>query len=225
MLRRKEFYLASPEKGENEMNKCLCCHICNSHLVSEGLSNEERGEINGERLILSTDDLIQISIEYYPQFTNPYKLLPFNDDLSESVQSSDSSNQRRYLLCKGGMRVLHLKKLIRHKYGLSEKDEVDFFYKQELLRDDYSIIDLAYIYSWRRVCGETFCLFVRLTRIFFSAHSNSTVLHYHRAKQKSKRLSASFQRKSQCFTGIVLSQKTDSTETVFPNAAHPCQKD
>lgn len=49
------------------------------------------------------------------------------------------------------MRVLHLKKFIKNKYDLNDKDEVDLFYKQELLRDEYSIIDLAYIYSWRRV--------------------------------------------------------------------------
>lgn len=129
------------------------------------MSNEEKGEIFGERLILSTDDNIQLTIEYFPEVTNPYKLLPFKTDNKESNEQSSHStngsngtksderiNQRRYLMCKAGMRVLQLKKFIRYKYELDSKIEVDFFYKHELLKDDYTIMDLAYIYSWRRVC-------------------------------------------------------------------------
>ncbi|KAJ6224017.1 hypothetical protein RDWZM_002562 [Blomia tropicalis] len=144
MNRRKEFYAKHP-----------------GHTF--GLSNEEKGEIFGERLILSTDDNIQLTIEYFPEVTNPYKLLPFKTDNKESNEQSSHStngsngtksderiNQRRYLMCKAGMRVLQLKKFIRYKYELDSKIEVDFFYKHELLKDDYTIMDLAYIYSWRR---------------------------------------------------------------------------
>ncbi|KPM09221.1 RING finger containing protein [Sarcoptes scabiei] len=130
MMRRKEYFMRYPEKAS-------------------GLSNEEKGEMNGERLILSTDDYVQITIEYFPEVTNPYKLLPFNNNENLEIQL-DNLNQRRYLLCKAGMRVLHLKKFIRSKYELESNVPVDFFYKHELLEDNYTIMDLAYIYSWRR---------------------------------------------------------------------------
>ncbi|OTF74425.1 RING finger containing protein, partial [Euroglyphus maynei] len=107
--------------------------------------------INGERLILSNDDQIQITIEYFPEVSNPFPLLPFNNDENSNVKLTNL-NQRRYLLVKSGMRVLHLKKFIQYKYELDPSIQVDFFYKHERLKDDYTIMDVAYIYSWRRVC-------------------------------------------------------------------------
>ncbi|XP_075590928.1 uncharacterized protein LOC124490771 isoform X1 [Dermatophagoides farinae] len=132
MNRRKEFYRRHPDKAI-------------------GLSNEEKGEINGERLILSNDDQIQITIEYFPEVSNPFPLLPFNNDENSNITKLTNLNQRRYLLVKSGMRVLHLKKFIQYKYELDPSIQVDFFFKHERLKDDYTIMDVAYIYSWRRV--------------------------------------------------------------------------
>nr|XP_046909279.1 polycomb group protein Psc-like [Dermatophagoides farinae] len=131
MNRRKEFYRRHPDKAI-------------------GLSNEEKGEINGERLILSNDDQIQITIEYFPEVSNPFPLLPFNNDENSNITKLTNLNQRRYLLVKSGMRVLHLKKFIQYKYELDPSIQVDFFFKHERLKDDYTIMDVAYIYSWRR---------------------------------------------------------------------------
>lgn len=117
-----------------------------------GLSNEQKGEIHMERMILSTDDSIQLTIEYFPEVSYPFKLLPFKNDENQREQMLPGNiTQRRYLLCKAGMKVLHLIKFIRYKYDLDAKIKVDFFYKQELLREDLTIMDLAYIYTWGRV--------------------------------------------------------------------------
>lgn len=129
MSRRREFYHRFPEKAI-------------------GLTNEQKGEINGERMILSDDELIQVSIEYFPETSNPYKLVPFkNDNIPTQLPSM---NKLRYLLCNARMKVLHLKKFIRNKYELDQAIQVDLFYKHELLNDDYTMMDLAYIYSCKR---------------------------------------------------------------------------
>lgn len=142
-----------------------------------GLSNEEKGEINGERLILSNDDQIQITIEYFPEVSNPFPLLPFNNNDENSTIKLTNLNQRRYLLVKSGMRVLHLKKFIQYKYELDQSIQVDFFYKHERLKDDYTIMDVAYIYSWRRVCIFCFFYFVCFIKFFpFTEYSNTIIL-------------------------------------------------
>lgn len=141
------------------------------------MSGEERGEFFGERIIYSDDDIIPLSIEYLPQVIN-YSYLPLDSSSSASVapglkdtSTGTTSNsvpnvldmvetpaackeemsQRRYLRCPAAVRVEHLKKLIRNKYDLKYYHDVELFFKHDLLDDDYSIVDLAYIYSWRRV--------------------------------------------------------------------------
>ncbi|KAL1430088.1 hypothetical protein MTO96_015567 [Rhipicephalus appendiculatus] len=89
-------------------------------------SSEGRGDVrNVERLIFNRDDMISVSLEY--------------------------SARRRYLLCPGGFTVGHLKKFLRAKFGLSKNHEVDVMYMHDHLLDEYSLMDLAYIYSWRRL--------------------------------------------------------------------------
>lgn len=45
----------------------------------------------------------------------------------------------------------HLKKLIRAKYDLSENHRVDILYNQDCLSSSLTLIDIAYIYLWKRV--------------------------------------------------------------------------
>ncbi|CAM6031369.1 unnamed protein product, partial [Sphagnum compactum] len=136
MNRRKEFYSKEPENAI-------------------GLSNEERGEMSGERLIFTPEDSICLSIEYFPQVIS-YSLLPFSKCLSngalncETSNDNNNNNQRRYLRCEGGMRVLHLKKWLKLKYDVKDDNIIEIMYKHDPLFDDYTMMDLAYIYSWRR---------------------------------------------------------------------------
>ena len=47
--------------------------------------------------------------------------------------------------------IYHLKKLIRNKFDLDpERYSVEMFYRHDQLEDEFTILDLAYIYSWKR---------------------------------------------------------------------------
>ncbi|CAG2166299.1 unnamed protein product, partial [Oppiella nova] len=160
MTRRKEFY--SKETDSETVR----------------LSNEEKGEMSGERLIFTPEDHIYLSVEYFPQYIS-HSLQPFSMNLSNGALnclkvpevvpngsadsaanggttsggsgSSGDDSQRRYLKCEGGMRVLHLKKWLKLKYDLKDHNDIEVLYKHDPLLDDYTMIDLAYIYSWRRI--------------------------------------------------------------------------
>jgi polycomb group RING finger protein 4 len=59
---------------------------------------------------------------------------------------------RRFLQCPGSLTVHHLKKFIMRKYGLVESSFlVDVIYKDDLLPEDLTLVDVAYSYDWRKV--------------------------------------------------------------------------
>lgn len=57
---------------------------------------------------------------------------------------------RRYLQCPAAFTIGHLKKFIRMKFNLCDRYQIDLFHTDEALRETYSLMDIAYIYSWRR---------------------------------------------------------------------------
>ena len=65
-------------------------------------------------------------------------------------QDQDNQN-RRFLQCPGSVTVAHIKKLIMTKYGLDQTFLVDVIYKEDLLPEDQTLIDVAYSYNWRKV--------------------------------------------------------------------------
>ncbi|KAJ3653108.1 hypothetical protein Zmor_019025 [Zophobas morio] len=56
----------------------------------------------------------------------------------------------RYLRCPAAVSVGHLQKLIRAKYGLFDNHHVDILYNQDCLNSTLTLMDVAYIYSWKR---------------------------------------------------------------------------
>lgn len=58
----------------------------------------------------------------------------------------------RYIRCSSAVSVAHLKKLIHAKYELTDQHKVDVFFKEDNLDSALTLIDVAYIYSWKRVC-------------------------------------------------------------------------
>ncbi|XP_064214617.1 polycomb group protein Psc isoform X2 [Tribolium castaneum] len=56
----------------------------------------------------------------------------------------------RYLRCPAAVTIGHLQKLIRAKYGLSDNHHVDILYNQDCLNSTLTLIDVSYIYSWKR---------------------------------------------------------------------------
>jgi polycomb group RING finger protein 4 len=140
MRRRREFYHSNSEASAN-------------------LTNEEKGELRGERLIFCPDDIFYLSIEYLPEVFS-YTYIPLirsttvvgsnGFPVNNNGCDTNKHSQRRYFRCKGSMKVRHLKKLLQMKYELKDNTDIDLLYKHDFLADDYSMVDLAYIYSWRR---------------------------------------------------------------------------
>ena len=59
---------------------------------------------------------------------------------------------RRFLQCPGSVTIHHLKKFIMTKYGLLDSSFlVDLIYRDDLLPEDLTLIDIAYSYDWRKV--------------------------------------------------------------------------
>ena len=91
--------------------------FCSLLLAAAHLStSEEKGEINGERIIFSKDDIISLSIEYLPQDISSYFYIPLIKSTTKlgpngyPLNGCDDHNQRRYLSCEGAMKVYHLKR-------------------------------------------------------------------------------------------------------------------
>lgn len=123
---RREFYAKHPE-------------VC-----SQTMSPEARGEPI-ESHIYSPDESLSLSLEYF----NPH-----TKDLSEVNAIMDGAQKpilRRYFRCPAAVTIFHLQKLIRAKYGLSDANRVDIMYKEEQLCSSYTLMDIMYIYHWRRV--------------------------------------------------------------------------
>lgn len=58
---------------------------------------------------------------------------------------------KRYLRCPAAVTIAHLQKLIRAKYGLSPEHRVDIMHMDDTLNEEFTLMDVAYIYRWRRV--------------------------------------------------------------------------
>ena len=73
------------------------------------------------------------------------------DELRKEDVSGAENPNRRFLQCPGSFTVHHLKKFIFTKYGLDQGFLVDVIYKEDLLPEDQTLIDIAYSYNWRKV--------------------------------------------------------------------------
>ncbi|KAL3832222.1 hypothetical protein ACJMK2_023882 [Sinanodonta woodiana] len=124
MRRRRSYYKVKIESGE----------------VKESSVNVK--ETQGERVIYSKDEKISLALQLSSDGTPPYK--------PGKTEQKTESVDRRYLLCPGSITVGHLKKFLRMKYNLCDRFQIDVFHTDEALSDTYTLIDIAYIYLWRR---------------------------------------------------------------------------
>lgn len=121
MTRRREYYKDSPTIRSAEI----------------------RQQQQRHRVIFSADEMFSVCLQFCPDG----KVQP---PVVKRGRKSTKNNDRRYLLCPAGTTMIHLKKFIRLKFSLSEQYQVDLFHAQGNLRDNYSLMDVAYIYSWKR---------------------------------------------------------------------------
>ncbi|XP_057667935.1 polycomb group protein Psc-like [Diorhabda carinulata] len=169
MTRRKQYYQQYPQ-------------------IAARVSPEERGE-DTERTIFNPQDCISLSMEYVSSDSSPgaIKLPGIKNDVDKNDEISIEDNQthmKRYLQCPGMCRVDVLKKFVRNKYNVDTSlFYIDILYKRVPLPDHYTLIDIAYIYSWKR--NEPMKFFFRITDLnkvserfdyFDSKNTNETLV-------------------------------------------------
>lgn len=129
MKRRRDFY-GSRSKGDKTT-----------------LTPEERGELDDSskgRVIFSPDEAISLSLEYKHLSSKGEKCK------TEKQDPSFKEPPKRYLNCPAAVTIALLQKFLRMKYSIGAKSRIDIFYMNEVLWSKYTLMDVAYIYSWRR---------------------------------------------------------------------------
>ncbi|XP_037926442.1 polycomb group protein Psc-like isoform X1 [Hermetia illucens] len=120
LLRKRAFYSTRPEEAKLA-------------------TPEQRGD-DTEHLIFGPTDNMSLSLEYA--------------DIEE-LADEDASDLRKpkYLQCPANFTVAHLKKFVFGKYGIDQsRFTMDIMYKVKtiVLADHYKMMDVAYIYTWKR---------------------------------------------------------------------------
>ncbi|KAF8571091.1 hypothetical protein P879_02436 [Paragonimus westermani] len=143
-------YKLIPNLFEREMSCRREFYEEHPHPEVRSLSPEKKGEITLNAYVLQEEEHISIELEYW-QPTGKQQL---SSDSSHTETSSTVLNhQSTYLLCPPDVTVAHLEKLIRLKFGLEPNDHkvAMFFTTDDLFNSDYTLSDLACLYSWRRL--------------------------------------------------------------------------
>eukprot|EP00058_Branchiostoma_floridae_P013968 XP_002599456.1 hypothetical protein BRAFLDRAFT_223875 [Branchiostoma floridae] len=106
-------------------------------------SSEERGEVE-DLQIYTPDEHISLSLEYYRE--------PEKQDTSPKSDGKRKNGEtdKRFLNCPAAVTVSHLRKFVRNKLDVPPIFRVEIMYGDEPLKDDYTLMDIAYIYTWRR---------------------------------------------------------------------------
>ncbi|CDQ69717.1 polycomb complex protein BMI-1 [Oncorhynchus mykiss] len=101
----------------------------------------EPGEVVEEPTIIAEDEIISLSIQFHEK--NKSDTQPMNTE-------GDNTNSKRFLQCPAAMTVLHLAKFLRSKMDIPNTLRIEVLYADEPLKDYYTLMDIAYMYSWRR---------------------------------------------------------------------------
>lgn len=65
----------------------------------------------------------------------------------------------RYLQCPAGLKIHHLKRFLCSKFDIdieSNKATVEIMYEDEILRNEFSLMDVGYCYKWKKVSEYIF---------------------------------------------------------------------
>ncbi|XP_012688726.2 polycomb complex protein BMI-1-A [Clupea harengus] len=137
-------YKLVPGLFKNEMKRRRDFYAAHPSVDATNGSNEDRGEVADEdKRIITDDEIISLSIEFF----NPKAKI---QDVVEDKGSKEEGNNKRYLQCPAAMTVMHLRKFLRSKMDIPCTFQVEVMYEDEPLKDYYTLMDIAYIYTWRR---------------------------------------------------------------------------
>ncbi|XP_048756041.2 polycomb group protein Psc-like [Ostrea edulis] len=105
---------------------------------------DDDGEIQRERVIFAEDEQISLALQLSPDGKPPR--IPSKCTGTKDKEAEDC----RYLLCPAAVTIGLLKKFIRLKFSLNDRYQIDIYHTDEVLSDSYTLVDIAYIYMWRR---------------------------------------------------------------------------
>lgn len=168
MKRRREFY-RNIYGGTNTSSSSSDDDGSSGSLTIErspSLSSEQYGVVSHPKSFYKPTDSIDLSIEphtrgdssaiYYDNkrqsvvtcFTGGPQQRPASGSMFSPV---DSQEFKTYLRCPASLTTLQLKKFIAAKFNNCKDDTIHLLYLNESLKDEYSLIDIAYIYDWRGI--------------------------------------------------------------------------
>ncbi|XP_053976327.1 mucin-2-like [Hylaeus volcanicus] len=150
MRKRREFYKKHPEHADFA-------------------TPEQRGEDVSGRLIFAPEDAVSLSLEYLPPGADPQTMLLSNMDEvnnlngsnsqtninnninNNSIHNTNATNNRRYLQCPALVTIAHLKKFLALKYSVDmTRYTIEICHRRAPLPEHWTLMDVAYIYAWKR---------------------------------------------------------------------------
>ena len=152
-------YKLVPNLFHNEMQRRRVYYDAHPQYADQ-TTPEQRGDCL-ERFY-SPDDSISLSLEYHD------KRKPCSTMGNENKDDRKALPPKRYLKCPALFTVGLLKKFVRMKYYLPQEIIIDIFQRRESLADEYTLLDIAYIYPWKRSEPMQFFYRVRDPRILES---------------------------------------------------------
>ncbi|KAJ8957916.1 hypothetical protein NQ318_001913 [Aromia moschata] len=117
-------YKLVPRLFQNEMQRRR--EFYENHPEAKPSSLEQCGEASYQHL-LTPEETICLTLSYH-----------------------GCNNTPRYLRCPAAVSVGHLEKLLRAKYDLTQNHRVEILYNQDCLSSSLTLMDIAYIYLWKR---------------------------------------------------------------------------
>uniref|UniRef100_A0A182YQA0 RAWUL domain-containing protein n=1 Tax=Anopheles stephensi TaxID=30069 RepID=A0A182YQA0_ANOST len=142
-------YKLVPGLYENELRRRRAFYRLHPEMAAIA-TPEQRGE-DTEYLIFSPNEKISLSLEYAEK---------------ELAEDNEELLKAKYLLCPAIFSIALLKKFIIYKYGISERQfcvEIMYKVKTIILPDYYTLMDVAYIYTWKRDAPMKYYYRIRTT--------------------------------------------------------------
>ncbi|XP_049545862.1 polycomb group protein Psc [Anopheles darlingi] len=145
-------YKLVPGLYENELRRRRAFYRQHPEMAAIA-TPEQRGD-DTEHLIFGPNEKISLSLEYAEK---------------ELAQDNEELLTPKYLLCPALFSIAHLKKFIIFKYGISERQfcvEIMYKVKTIILPDYYTLMDVAYIYTWKRDAPMKYFYRIRTTESY-----------------------------------------------------------
>nr|XP_037268335.1 polycomb group protein Psc-like [Rhipicephalus microplus] len=147
-------YKVVPGLYQKEMKKRRDYYEKHPEHVAGVSCPEDRGIVDdSSRLIFSPDDTISLSLEYCGPLGKKEETPSGEKNEGKPTnpgKETEGGVPRRFLNCPAAFTINHLQKFIRMKYSVAPQYQVDIIYMDEVLSQEFALMDVAYIYAWKR---------------------------------------------------------------------------